>query len=224
MPEEIQRNFKLAMSFRQNAVFCLETMLSSKGYINVLNNTREANVFNLIGNCLYSKALIEIRKILEPSGKDKKANISSIIKYIEDNKAYFADKHYKDSLGAYITDDTNITSDIKDFIKKKNEEEALEAKDYCEKQIDLIIKMWYFFWKQLDNKYKFIRENRDFIVHSLSKEVTTLPSISKLYKVINIITWFMRKIDFIINNNAYGYQYEKEQFSNISEEFWSHIK
>ena len=84
--------------------------------------------------------------------------------------------------------------------------------------------MWCFFWKQLDNKYKFIRENRDFIVHSLSKEVTTLPSISKLYKVINIITWFMRKIDFIINNNAYGYQYEKEQFSNISEEFWSHIK
>ena len=219
----MQDNFKLAMTFRQNAVFCLETMLSSKGAVSVLNNTREANVFNLIGFCLYSKALIEIRKILEPSNKDKKANLDALIKYINSNKNDFIDKHYKASLGAYIIED-NINDNIKEFMKKKNEEEALKAKEYCKNRIDLITKMWCFFWKQLDNKYKFIRENRDFIVHSLSKEVTTLPSISKLYKVINIITWFMRKIDFIINNNAYGYQYEKEQFSNISEVFWSHIK
>ena len=223
MLKEMQDNFKLAMTFRQNAVFCLETMLSSKGSVSVLNNTREANVFNLIVFCLYSKALIEIRKILEPSNKDKKANLDALIKYINSNKNDFIDKHYKASLGAYIIED-NINDNIKEFMKKKNEEEALKAKEYCKNRIDLITKMWNIFWKRLDNQYKFIKENRDNIEHSLYQNVTKYPSISKLYRVLNISSWFLKEIDFIINNHSFGYETEKEQMSEISKIFWTRIK
>jgi hypothetical protein len=113
---------------------------------------------------------------------------------------------------------------MKDMLDHINKKEAIEAKEKCQKQIDLILKVWGIFWKRLGGEYAFIRDNRDYLVHSMSETTTIFPSISKLYRILNISTWFLKKIDFIMNNTSYSYKHEKEQISNISKEFWSHIK
>lgn len=220
----MKNNFNLVMSWRQKAVFCLEIMLSSKNYVQILDNTKEANVFNVIGFSLYSKALIEIRKILEPSTKKKKANLPTLITYIKNNKDNFINQHYESALKRYINEDISDNHEMSDMLEHINKQEAMEAKEKCQQQINLVVKMWDVFWNKLGTEYAFIRDNRDDLVHSFSITTTTFPSISKLYKVLNISTWFLKKIDFIMNNSSYGYKYEKEQLSNISKKFWSHVK
>ena len=220
--DELKNNFNLMNSFRRNSLFCLETYMSSNVCVTKLNNTIEANIFNLIRQSLYMRAIIELRKILEPQNHNKNANLSSIINYINNNKDVFAKQHYVVDLniGSICIEDID-----QEFYKKFREYSAYESKEKCLKTISLLKGRWNKYWHYLSNSdsFKIIRENRDYLVHSYSNTVESFPSINKIKKVLRITTWFIKKIDYIINNCSFSYDTELEKVRYISTEYWDLI-
>ena len=119
-----------------------------------------------------------------------------------------------------------LAEDIdQEFYKKIREYSASESKEKCLKTISLLKNRWEKYWYYLSNSdsFKIIRENRDYLVHSYSNTVESFPSINKIKKVLRITTWFIKKIDYIINNCSFSYDTELEKVRYISTEYWDLI-
>lgn len=125
--EKLKQNFDILKKYRVYCSLAIHTLETSDITISLFDNTKEGNIFNFCRDALYLKCIVEIRKILEPSHKDKTANLDYIIKNIYNNKEVFAQKHYDDWMI-----DTNST----DSFKRLKEKKALDDREECIRQID----------------------------------------------------------------------------------------
>ena len=210
--EEIEHNFRLVKSNRINASFALRTVKTSNLCIPLFNNTKEGNIFNICRQSVYMRCIVEVRKILEPASSGKKANLCFIINKVYQNRDIFAQKHYDDDLNM----PTNWF----------NDELAEYEKKHCIDTIELVYNRWNKLWKLMgeNEAFNFIRTARDNLVHSMSVANIYMPPMDKVQKLLNIILWFIRKLDYIINNCSSNYRDLDNQAEEIATHFWEHMR
>lgn len=225
--EEAKECLKYVSSYRQNIVFLRELILCSNGCVDKINNTYEAHAFNFVLSTLHSRMVIDLRKILEPSGKDKKNNISALIKYIKKNKDFLVNKHFEN----YYTIPTiymgsispQKTPEFTSFFERRKKAGAEEAAKKCSDRITLIIKQWDRVWTLLKKESLDIVPARTVITHSVNPTISKIPSLDKIKKLLKIATYFIKNIFYIIDNSSYDYKLEQIQLHEISNRFWSRI-
>ena len=210
--EEIEHNFRLVKSNRINASFALRTVKTSNLCIPLFNNTKEGNIFNICRQSVYMRCIVEVRKILEPASSGKKANLCFIINKVYQNRDIFAQKHYDDDLNM----PTNWF----------NDELAEYEKKHCIDTIELVYNRWNKLWKLMgeNEAFNFIRTARDNLVHSMSVANIYMPPMDKVQKLLNIILWFIRKLDYIINNCSSNYRDLDNQAEEIATHFWENMR
>ena len=71
--------------------------------------------------------------------------------------------------------------------------------------------------------FNFIRTVRDNLVHRMSATDIYMPPMNKVQKLLNIILWFIRKLDYIINNSSSNYKNLDNEAETIAEQFWEHM-
>ncbi len=227
--EDIKNYFKKVQKERRDIVYCLETILASNCCKKALDNTQEANIANLITFSLFSRAIINLRKILEPGAKDKVSNLSNIIKFIDNNKELLAEEHYQRTLSIEAIninlDEGDECHDDISFSKGIQKRDAELDKQKCLDSINLLQKRWELLWRLLSDSesFRFLRDNRDYLVHSFSPTKVTYTSVNKIYKLYNVALWFIKKIDFILNNSSFNYKIEERQIKELAERFWTRI-
>lgn len=223
--EEAIKCLNCVIDYRRNIVFMNEMILASNVCVDKLNKTYEANVFNFILSTLHARMVIELRKILEPSNRDKKNNVCSLIEFIKVNKEELLQRHFCDYLNMPVNFCDNQPAEIiSEVLDQYMNERAKEASENCLKVIECILLRWDKIWKLLGKKEYKIRSVRDVIVHSMSPENVNMPSLFKIKKMLYITTYFIRKIDFIINNCSSHYEFEEDELRKVSEKFWSRFQ
>lgn len=222
--EEAKKCLKYVSGYRQNIVFIHELIMHSNSCVEKMNNTYEAHAFNFILNSLHARMVLDLRKILEPENGDKKNNISSLIKFIKDNKEDLAQQHYNDDLNIPTHICNEISIEMRGYLNKCHEEDAQQASSKCKEMIEKICYKWDKIWELLRNKHYDIRSARTVIAHSVSPETAKLPSLNKINRLLSISKYFIEKLDFVINNSCYHYESEQEQLSDIAKRFWDRIQ
>ena len=215
--EEIKRNFDNVKKYTLCAELALETVKGSNACVSIFNNTKEGNIFNMCRESLYLRCIVEVRRILEPFNGEKRSNLNFLIKSIFDNKEYFIEEHYQSS----IQQEYNGNEEIESLFYGIPEEE----KQNCSNQIDIIQAKWEKLWEMLSagKSLSFIREKRDIMVHSIDVTGISAPPMYKMQKIISIINWFIKKLEYIINNTATSKYLLHRQIKDISKNFWSHM-
>ena len=150
-----------------------------------------------------------MRRILEPSSRDKVANLKYLIEQTYKNKELFAHEHYDRRLTpddilwvGEITPEKN--PELSSFFDENIEYMANEEKMKCLEKMELIHHRWECFWKLLsaNNDFSFIRDTRDELVHSFNIVTVKAAPMDKTQKMMNLILWFITKLDYIINDNS----------------------
>lgn len=215
--EEIKRNFDNVKKYALCAELALEAVKQSNVCVPIFDKTKEGNVFNICRESLYLRCIVEVRRILEPFNRDKRSNLSFLIQSIFNNKEYFIEEHYQSS----IQEECNGNEEIKSLFYDIAEEE----KQNCSNKIDIIQAKWNKIWEmQSEGKsLYFVREKRDIMVHSIDVTNIYAPPMYKMQKIISIINWFIKKLEYIINNTATSKYLLHKQIKDISKNFWSHM-
>lgn len=215
--EEIKRNFDNVKKYALCAELALEAVKQSNACVPIFDKTKEGNVFNICRESLYLRCIVEVRRILEPFNRDKRSNLSFLIQSIFNNKEYFIEEHYQSS----IQEECNGNEEIKSLFYDIAEEE----KQNCSNKIDIIQAKWNKIWEmQSEGKsLYFVREKRDIMVHSIDVTNIYAPPMYKMQKIISIINWFIKKLEYIINNTATSKYLLHKQIKDISKNFWSHM-
>ena len=215
--EEIKRNFDNVKKYALCAELALEAVKQSNACVPIFVKTKEGNVFNICRESLYLRCIVEVRRILEPFNRDKRSNLSFLIQSIFNNKEYFIEEHYQSS----IQEECNGNEEIKSLFYDIAEEE----KQNCSNKIDIIQAKWNKIWEmQSEGKsLYFVREKRDIMVHSIDVTNIYAPPMYKMQKIISIINWFIKKLEYIINNTATSKYLLHKQIKDISKNFWSHM-
>ncbi len=223
--EEIEHNFRLVKGSRINASFALRTVKTSNLCISLFNHTKEGNIFNICRQSVYMRCIVEVRKILEPASSDKKANLYFIINQVYQNREIFAQKHYDDDLNMPTNWFNDEPAEYEFGYKERRESRAENEKQHCIETIELVYNRWNKLWKLLGESeaFSFIRTARDHLVHSMSATDIYMPPMNKVQKLLNIILWFIRKLDYIINNSSSNYKNLDNEAETIAEQFWEHM-
>ena len=226
--DEAKKCLTYVREYRQNIIFMRELILQSNECVEEFNNTHEGHAFNFILNTLHARMVVDLRKILEPSTGDKNNNIDSLVKFIRNNKEMLAQKHYDDfhntptqHFGSINPANNPETKDFFDNIKKKHARK--EAKE-CSDKIDVTVKRWDKVWKLLGQKAFDIKTARTTIVHSTILDDGMMPSLNKIKKLLYIATYFIKNINFIIDNTCYDFKSEQKVCQEIAETFWKRIQ
>lgn len=223
--KEAKKCLKYVSEYRQNIVFIHELIMHSNCCVEKMNNTYEANAFNFILSTLHARMILDLKKILEPSKKDKKNNIATLMEFIKRKKDDLAKQHYEYSLRIPTNICGNISSEMRNHLRKCDEEDAQEAFTKCEKTIEKIGSQWDKIWNHFSEKKLYgINSARTVIAHSVDHETAKLPSLNKIKRVLCILRYFIEKLDFVINNSGYHYESEKKQLSDIAKRFWDRIQ
>lgn len=215
--EEIKRNFDNVKRYALCAELALETVKQSNACVPIFNNTKEGNIFNICRESLYLRCIIEVRRILEPFNREKRSNLSFLIQSISGNKEYFIEKHCEFSIQQEHHGHEDIKSLLNDIIEEK--------KQNCSNQIDIIQAKWNKIWKMQSEgrSLYFVREKRNIMIHSIDVTGISAPPMYKMQKIISIINWFIKKLEYIINNTATSKYLLHRQIKDISKNFWSHM-
>lgn len=225
--EVLENNFNLVKKNRLIASWALLSVTTSNICVPIFNQTKEGNIFNICREAVYLRCLIETRKILEPNTKDKTANLDYIIKQIYDNKDFFIQKHYHDSISMeqHWCGSSEEFAFIKKYIEERKREEAQKAQQRCLDVIELVNHRWYKLWKLLGNSsaFRFLKEKRDLCVHSIMTADISMPPINKMQKLLNLILWFIKKLDFIIYNTSSNYEELDKEAELVAYKFWNYM-
>ena len=71
-----------------------------------------------------------------------------------------------------------------------------------------------------DKAFAFIRKNRNDLVHSFGKTKITYYPTRNIKRIFNIVTSFIEKLDYIIENSHYNHKELDEQINEIALKFW----
>lgn len=217
--EIIKSNFETLKKNRINASFALSTVKTSNLCISIFNNTKEGNIFNICRQSIYMRCIVDIRKILEPHSSEKTANLQYVIEKMYQNKELFGKQHYNDTLEMY-------NKGKADELSAYRCEMAQLESNRCLKRIELVNHRWNKFWKLLSESasFQFIRDSRDHLVHSLNATNIFMPPMYKVEKILNIILWFIKQLDYIIYNSSSNYDELDKQAERVALNFWSYMK
>lgn len=223
--------FDLVKKRYLTAILALKTVKASNMCVELFNNTTEGNIFNICRQSAYLRCIVEVRRILEPSSRDKVANLKYLIEQTYKNKELFAHEHYDRRLTpddilwvGEITPEKN--PELSSFFDENVEYMANEEKMKCLEKMELIHHRWECFWKLLsaNNDFSFIRDTRDELVHSFNIVTVKAAPMDKTQKMMNLILWFITKLDYIINDTSSHYEHLNEQAENMALNFWKKMK
>ena len=225
--EEIEACFEQVKHSMFLAVVALETVKASNACVSIFNGTKEGNIFNICRESVYLRCIIETRKILEHKKQDKIANLDSIIKEVDNNKKYYAEKHYQNNLEMELSWVENPYPEHEEklrlFEEVCQETDAEEEKENFYKKIEELKSEWNKFWVDL-TKSNPIKDNRDTLVHSFRRaEITMLP-MNEVENLLNKIKWFVVQLEYIINDTSAHYDTLYKQSNEIAQLFWQHIQ
>ena len=188
---------------------------------------KQKKVFNICRESVYLRYFIETRIILEPNKADKTANLDYIIVQVYSNKDFFIQKHYNDSISIerhWCGSSEEFTS-IKEYIEKCKLENAQKAQQRCLEVIELVRHRWCKLWTFLGNSpaFMFLKEKRNLCVHSIMTTNIFMPQINKMQKLLNLILWFIKKLDFIIYNTSSNPEELDKEAELVAYKFWSYM-
>lgn len=225
--EVLENNFNLVKKNRLIASWALLSVTTSNICVPIFNQTKEGNIFNICRESVYLRCLIETRKTLEPNTKDKTVNLDYIIKQVYNNKDFFIQKHYNDSISIerHWCGSPEEFAFIKEYIEERKLEEAQKAQQHCLDIIELVNHRWHKLWEFLGNSpaFMFLKEKRDICVHSIKTTDISMPPINKMEKLLNLILWFVKKLDFIIYNTSSNPKELDNEAEKVANKFWQHI-
>ena len=228
--KELKEIFNLVKSRYLTAILALKTVKASNTCVELFNNTTEGNIFNICRQSSYLRCIVEVRRILEPSSKDKVANLKYLIEQTYKNKEYFAQEHYNIRLTPDVSWVGEVTPErnpeLSNFFDDTIKYMANEEKMKCLEKMELINHRWECFWELLrvNKDFSFIRDTRDELVHSFNIVTVKAAPMNKMQKMMNLILWFIKKLDYIINDTSSHYEYLNEQAENIALNFWKKVK
>ena len=250
--EEIKRNFDNVKKYTLCAELALEAVKQSNACVPIFDKTKEGNVFNICRESLYLRCIVEVRRILEPFNRDKRSNLSFLIQSIFNNKEYFIEEHYRFAMQQEHNGNEEIEFLFCDIVEEEKQhcsnqidiiqekwnkiremqsevgslyDIAEEEKQHCSNQIDIIQAKWNKIWKMQSEgrSLYFVREKRNIMIHSIDVTNVYAPPMYKMQKIISIINWFIKKLEYIINNTATSKYLLHRQIKDISKNFWSHM-
>ncbi len=64
----------------------------------------------------------------------------------------------------------------------------------------------------------------DILVHSFGKAKITMPPFEKVQKLLNIVLWFVKKLEYIINNASSNFDEFDNEVETVVREFWQHVQ
>ena len=222
--------FDLVKSRYFTAILALKTIKTSNVCIEVFNKTKEGNIFNICRQSAYLRCIIEVRRILENTSKEKVANLKYLIEQMYENKEYFAQEHYDRRLIQDISWVGEITpekkTELSSFFDASIKYMADEEKVKCLEKIELTNHRWKCFWNLLskNSDFSFVKDIRDELVHSFNTVTIEAASIDKMQKMMNLILWFIKKLDYIINDTSSHYDDLNRQVEATALKFWKKMK
>lgn len=219
----LRKNLEILKSRRILAFLALQTVKASNVCVNLFNHTVEGNVFNICRESVYLRCIVEVRKMLEPYDKNKTVNLSYLIKHVYKNREYFAQDHYGKELGIGAVLCGKTTPDFVSYFEGEKKFMANEERNKCLQRIERLNHRWNVFWNLLgkDKPLFFIRDIRDMFVHSMSVTTIFMPPINKMQKIINLILWFIKELDYIINDVSLDCENLSKQSEMIAYSFWN---
>lgn len=225
--KNIEDNFNQVKINRLVASWALLTLTTSNVCVSIFNKTKEGNIFNICRESVYLRCIIETRKILEPNKADKTANLDYIIGQVYNNKDFFIQKHYNDSISIerHWCSSSEEFAYIEEYMEKRKLENAQEAQQRCLEVIELVRHRWCKLWTFLGNSpaFMFLKEKRNLCVHSIMTTNIFMPPINKMQKLLNLILWFIKKLDFIIYNTSSNLEELDKEAEFVAYKFWNYM-
>lgn len=225
--EILKDNFSQIKINRIVASWALLSVNTSNICVSIFNQTKEGNIFNICRESLYLRCIIETRKILEPYKAGKTINLDYVIKQVYKNKDYFIKEHYNDciSIKHCWCGSSEEPIFVKEYIEERNLKKAKEAQHQCLHTIELVKRRWDQLWGLMSHNsaFTFLREKRDICVHSIKATNISMPPVNKMRKLLNLIIWFIKKLDFIIHNTSSNPEELDDRAEEVAIKFWKHI-
>lgn len=223
----LEDNFNQVKNNRIIAFWALLSVTTSNICVPIFNQTKEGNIFNICRESIYLRCIIETRKILEPNKADKTINLAYVINQVYNNKDYFIKKHHKDSISRerHWCGTSEEPVFVKKIIEKRKLEDAREAQQRCFDAIELVKHRWDKLWILMSNNsaFTFLKQKRDICVYSIKTADISMPPINKMKKLLNLILWFIKKLDFIIYNTSSNPEELDNEAEEVANKFWQHM-